>query len=760
LAYKVSSVVKAAQNARTSNKAESDSFIEQSSLQRDSAVKEWYTKGGEVLINWITEHYRTHSGEKISWDEPYFVQFVQTFGNPWIERLIISKAAQIGWSEVLIAFCAFSLAYLRSPVALGFEEQRKVFKMVGERIQIAFDKCEPLKELSRQNQKVYKRQDIDSKQSITVAGVPLELFYSKVEASKNDEQSASGLRSFTTRTACVDELGLCSPGILDGLAPRFGQSRWLTKPIRAGSTPAMEGGIVDTETRKAKYIFQWQVTCPTCGYVQFLDAFGNFLKPVDVTEDGITEVRYVDRMGRPLRWFHYSDNPPGVEDWQLQNQSKEEAITTAYIGCQDCEAELEKEALDVGEFVCTNTGITLKELNQYTLENQDAVRDTVAMHLPKLASWTFNPAERIAFMWSTKKPALGIQEMLGKAISLGGGKIALAQLQACVGLPVPYQRSPDAIVAGLDVGKYSHWLTIAKYWYSDAQDSDFKWLDGHMEVVNWREISDFDELEHIAHDYGINAIAMDSEPEWNNAVDFALKHLPGQRPLYSQFCTAKLINPKAIAIFEPYLQRYGWKVATFSEKGSRILPEQAYCAQYQIFPLSGRSLDVRELDRFFQDKLPGEVIFELEDKHWKPGQVKYGHTFQVYLFDQMKLKGEQWRRSLRKVKSTKASSRVKGKEDLVPVYLLDRTYGLDAVRDKFYRRLVSLPSGTTYNPKDNANLFVHLLSSDRLPDGTWLEPPGAPDHLFHSLNFGLMAAAIYLREPGMGGVSFGGVPAE
>jgi hypothetical protein len=325
---------------------------------------------------------------------------------------------------------------------------------------------------------------------------------------------------------------------------------------------------------------------------------------------------------------------------------------------------------------------------------------------------------------------------------------------------VPYQREPDAIVAGLDVGKYSHWLTIAKYWYSDAQDSDFKWLDGHMEVVNWREISDFDELEHIAHDYGINAIAMDSEPEWNNAVDFALKHLPGQRPLYSQFCTAKLINPKAIAIFEPYLQRYGWKVATFSEKGSRILPGQAYCAQYQIFPLSGRSLDIKELDRFFQDKLPGEVIFELEDEHWKPGQVKYGHTFQVYLFDQMKLKGEQWRRSLRKVKSTKASSRVKGKEDLVPVYLLDRTYGLDAVRDKFYRRLVSLPSGTTYNPKDNANLFVHLLSSDRLPDGTWIEPPGAPDHLFHSLNFGLMAAAIYLREPGMGGVSFGGVPAE
>lgn|GEM_PF-2450085 len=758
MAYKVSSVTKVAQNAKTSNKSESDKFIEETSSKRDLAVQEWYEKGGELFIAWVSKNYRTHSGEKLSWDEAFYYQFALVFANPWLERLIISKQAQCGYSEILIALCAFSLSYLRSPIALGFEAQRKMTKMAGERIQVAFDKCEPLKALSRESQRIYKRQDIDAKQSITVAGVPLELFYSKVEASKDDEQAASGLRSFTTRIACVDEFGLCGNGILDALAPRFGQSRWATKVIRAGSTPAMEGGLVDTEVRKAKYIFQWQVTCPTCNCTQFLDAFGNFLKAVEVTEDGITEIRYVDRMGRPLRWFHYSDNPPEVEDWQLQDHAKDEAIATAYIGCQDCEIELEKEALDAGEFVCTNTGMTLKDLNRHTLENQEAVREAVAMHLPKLASWTFDPVERIRFMWTTKRPALGIQEMLGKAISLGGGKIALSQLQACVGLPVPLEREADIVVAGLDVGKYSHWLTIAKYWFSDAQDPDFKWLDGRMEVVDWRQIGDFDELEYLAQKFNIDVIGMDSEPEWNNAVDFALKHLPGQRPLYSQFCTAKVTNPKAIPIFEPYLQRYGWKVAAFSEKGDRILPGSTYCAEYKLFPASGRSLDIKEVDRFFQSKLPGSIVFETEDEYWQPGQVKHGHRFQVYLFDQMKLKGDQWRRTLRKIKSTKNSSRVKGSENLAPVYVLDRTYGLDAVRDKIYRRLMHLPAGTTYNPKDNANLFVHLLSSDRLPDGTWLEPPGAPDHLFHSLCFSLVSAAIYQREPGMGGISFTGVP--
>jgi hypothetical protein len=96
LAYKVSAVVKAAQNARTSNKTESDRFIEEASLQRDTAVNEWYKKGGELAIAWIGEHYRTHSGDRLNWDEPFYYQFALAFTNPWFERLVISKQAQCG----------------------------------------------------------------------------------------------------------------------------------------------------------------------------------------------------------------------------------------------------------------------------------------------------------------------------------------------------------------------------------------------------------------------------------------------------------------------------------------------------------------------------------------------------------------------------------------------------------------------------------------------------------------------------------------
>jgi hypothetical protein len=273
-------------------------------------------------------------------------------------------------------------------------------------------------------------------------------------------------------------------------------------------------------------------------------------------------------------------------------------------------------------------------------------------------------------------------------------------------------------------------------YYSDNPDKEQAWLDAHIEVLDWRQIADFSELESLARQFNINAIGMDNEPEFNAAVVFALQHLPGQRPLYSQYCMAKISDRKAIPIFEPYLQRYGWAIALFKEHGKGNLPHLPYLAEYTIFPLSPQSWNVRDLDKFFQEKLPGQVEFVLEDEFWEPGKVKAGHRFQVLLFDQVKLKGEQWRRTLRKVKSTKNSSRVKGNEELVPVYLLDRTYGLDTVRDFIYRRQVHFPAHATYNPKDNGNLLYHFLTSDRLPDG-WIEPPGAPDHYMHSFGFAL-----------------------
>jgi hypothetical protein len=62
-------------------------------------------------------------------------------------------------------------------------------------------------------------------------------------------------------------------------------------------------------------------------------------------------------------------------------------------------------------------------------------------------------------------------------------------------------------------------------------------MDGHAEVLDWREIADFDELEPLARKFNINAVGIDNEPEYNPAVNLPSNTFPVSAhftpPLYS-----------------------------------------------------------------------------------------------------------------------------------------------------------------------------------------------------------------------------------
>jgi hypothetical protein len=110
----------------------------------------------------------------------------------------------------------------------------------------------------------------------------------------------------------------------------------------------------------------------------------------------------------------------------------------------------------------------LKELNCYTLENQEAVREAVAMHLPKLASWTFDATERIRFMWTTKRPALGIQGNAGEGISHGGGKLPYLNFRLALGYRLPFKTEAGYRCSlGWNQGRYSNWLIIVALYFTD-----------------------------------------------------------------------------------------------------------------------------------------------------------------------------------------------------------------------------------------------------------------------------------------------------
>lgn len=120
---------------------------------------------------------------------------------------------------------------------------------------------------------------------------------------------------------------------------------------------------------------------------------------------------------------------------------------------------------------------------------------------------------------------------------------------------------------------------------------------------------------------------------------------------------------------------------------------------------------------------------------------------QVILCDQVKLTGKKFARRNQNSK-TKKTKRKSGDQPIlkkIPFYSIDRTFGLDAVRDRFYKGKCYLPD-IEYDQNDDDNPILHYRTSERGSDNLWREPQAAPDHFFHADNFGEMAALISFYE--------------
>lgn len=496
---------------------------------RKASTERWYKEGGYWFLSWAKKHYRTWTGELLRWDDPFLEEFCIIMGNPWFVSLYVEKSAQVGWSELGIAFTAFCLGALRVPTAYGVEQERKLGDMVGPRIQPALDNIAPIQKLKVDYKKSVGRKDTDTKQrQITVGGVLLTCFYASTssggkskESDGRGRQAASGLSSFTAWVlACLDEIELWPSGALDVARQRQEASPLPTKPLRAGSTPGNEGGIVDSYSRSAKHLFQWEVRCPCCDRLQHLDPFGNLLLSVPVDEEGneveeSAEEEFIDIMGRPRKWFCHDPLRP---------------VDTAYVGCQHCGEELSKEAIAKGRFTCINSGIALRELHDQLLEQQSPLYDDVALRLPKLATARFSAPERIRRLITTRNPADEIQQGLGKAVSIGGGRINLTRLLRCVGRPYPPEAAywEEFTVIGVDQGMVGNWVVVCKFWVpEEGEDDEDRWYRAFGEIVSYQQLGGgFPAVHQLALRYGADLVGIDNEPEVEKAGEYARQHPP------------------------------------------------------------------------------------------------------------------------------------------------------------------------------------------------------------------------------------------
>ena len=317
------------------------------------------------------------------------------------------KAAQVGFTESLIALTAFALAAVKIPVGYGFEAERKLRDVVP-RIQTSLDFCPPVRKIRAARQSTTGRKDTDFKErKITVGGVECTFWYASTSSHLKGQQrqASSSLSSFTAFLQSCDEIELFPPGVLNVAEERQGACTMPTKPFRGGSSPGSEGGIVDSEVAKSGFLFQWSITCPACQTEQFLDAFGNLLKMTKQESDsGTIEEVYLDATGRPIDWHHHDDS------------THERKIDSTYIGCSACNHELRAEVLNRGCFRCRRTGETLVDLCDRASRTQTAIRKTVAIRLPRLAPALFNAPERLRKLIESRNPVDQLQQGLGKPL--------------------------------------------------------------------------------------------------------------------------------------------------------------------------------------------------------------------------------------------------------------------------------------------------------------------------------------------------------
>lgn len=616
------------------NNRERLEFAEEIQGQRASALMRWYSEGGSIFQIWSQKHYRTSDGRPLTWEEPFMEELYIFIGHPWFVRKIVEKAAQVGFTEALIAYAAFCLAFLHIPVGFGAETRDKINLLVGNRIQTAFDFIPAIQDLNRERQSLTKRKDSDNKKSISVGGVDIYFFYANMTGKGGMERQASGsLSSFTACTVLADEFELWVRGVLDIASKRMQASKLLTRPIIAGSTPGAEGGITASEVKLCNHILQWHFTCPHCQNSQFLSPLGNFLKAVEVDADGEMETRYIDPTGRPLDWFY---------------RDEKNKISTAHIGCSSCGAELDHEAIATGCFRCTKTQVTLRDLVAQTTEQQRAIK-RVAIRLPRLATSNFDAPEIIENLLTSDNPIDELQQGLGVPASTSLGRINYNRLLACVGLPLPedFSYSQVVTVLSIDQGKFAHPAMVVRWYLPELPDRSDRWLAAHKQIIWYGELPNLDgAITAKAEEFDVDVTVMDSEPSYTDATTYASDR-----------------QPRAVS------------------------------------------------------------------------------KNQVYLVDQVALKGEKYKRKLVKVSTEDQTD--------VILYNIDRTYALDRVRDRIYRRLEHLPEGLTYDPGDRkGNLLSHYLCSERLPDNRWLESANDHDHWFQCSGFAEIVALIDLFEEG------------
>jgi hypothetical protein len=317
--------------------------------------------------------------------------------------------------------------------------------------------------------------------------------------------------SFQADLMFLEERSQYTPGSADPLPRRLDASMLPTKPVRELGTPGGGRGIESVMTDVDRYFYP-HFSCDHCGLTQPLDPKGCLLKR-SVVRDllGRPAYSYFSESGRPREWWHIDPNDP---------------VGTAYLGCSRCGHPIDDEQRYEAKFRCRLTREWAADFIESLPPGIPDRRWQIGIHLSPLSRKRQGLASEI--IQSGLAAAVTQdwqQQMLGHPSESAAANITMEMLIASMKAPKIFDRKPNFVLAGIDVGRAEDCMMIAEFYLPDdyRQMKPVEVYEKSIRNVIFGGAIVRTQIPQLLSDYGVQFGLIDNEPSRESSMEMCRK---------------------------------------------------------------------------------------------------------------------------------------------------------------------------------------------------------------------------------------------
>lgn len=439
------------------------------------------------------------SGDPLQISE-WFKESLRLIGDLRVHEVYVSGSAQIGKSTASYLFAVWLLVEARFRVLWAYSNESVLLRLKPQQFDNYY-----LNWLKRKNEERDRRDIFNTKVTQHNGGLINTVFVNKPNGGEGAAAAGSNIVSVTADIAFLEERSQYQPGAADPVPQRLNFSIIPSKPIREIGTKGSGNGI-ESSIKEANYYFLPYAMCTCCEKLVPLHAFGCLIKSVNGDNDPLTG-QFLDADNKIVDWF---------------NRDSKDAVNTAYFACPYCEAEITDRQRTEAFFVDHYSKIRLSEfLDKLDPTNQTG-RIKVAIDLtPLLRITAYNLAsDLINTGLTTTNIADYLQQSLSVAFESVSRRITIESIQESIGRSLP-KRERSVMVAGLDQGRGSHFLSIAKVSFNECDDPVTSLASTTLRVLFCEPVHKNKILGHLA-DHKVKVFAFDCDPQRDWAKDMTV----------------------------------------------------------------------------------------------------------------------------------------------------------------------------------------------------------------------------------------------